>query len=103
MSDLLTPQPPPMNTTGDLWATLIAREDDPTLRALFIARREQGIAKYGRPLGLDNGRDFRADAIQEAMDGLVYAEGLGDSAAAAWVRMCFKSALRELVNMELLR
>ena len=100
MSDLLTPQPPPINETGDLWADLIAREDDPELRALFVARREQGIAKYGRPLGMDNGRDFRVDALQEACDGLVYSEGLGDSADAAWVRMMFKSALRTLVGMK---
>ena len=97
MSDLLTPQPPPTNDTGDLWATIIAREEDATLRDLFAARRGQGIAKYGRPLGTGNGRDFRADAIQEALDGLVYAEGLGDSAAASWVRVCFRAALRTLV------
>ena len=95
--NLLDPQPPPTNESGDLWSTLIAGEDDPELRALFAARREQGIAKYGRPLGRDNGRDFRADAIQEALDGLVYAEGLGDSAAASWVRTCFRGALRTLV------
>ena len=97
MSDILTPQPPPTNEAGDLWADIIAREDDPTLRAMFAARREQGIAKYGRPLGRDNGRDFRAGAIQEALDGLVYAEGLGDSSAASWVRTCFRAALRTLV------
>lgn len=94
---ILTPQPPPTNEAGDLWADIIAREDDPTLRALFVARREQGIAKYGRPLEVGNGRDFRADAIQEALDGLVYAEGLGDSAPAIWVRTCFRMALRTLV------
>lgn len=96
---LLDPQPPPTNETGDLWATLIAREYDPELRALYVARREQGIAKYGRPLGLDNGRDFRADAIQEALDGMVYAEGLGDSPVASWVRVMFKGALRALMEL----
>ena len=97
----LDPQPPPTNESGDLWATLIAREDDPYLRGLFIQRREQGIAKYGRPLGMGNGRDFRVDALQEGLDGLCYSEGLGDSADAAWVRMCFKSAVRTLVGMKL--
>lgn len=96
---LLDPQPPPSNESGDLWATLIAREDDPELRALFAARREQGIAKYGRPLGMGNGRDFRVDALQEALDGIAYSGGLGDSAAASWVRVCFRSALRELLAM----
>ena len=96
---VLTPQPPPTNESGDLWADLIAREESPELRALFAARREQGIAKYGRPLGLDNSRDFRADALQEALDGLVYAEGLGDSSAASWVRVAFRMAVRELVGM----
>lgn len=96
---ILDPQPPPQNTTGDLWADLIAREESPELRALFAVRREQGIAKYGRPLGRDNGRDFRADALQEALDGLVYAEGLGDSPAASWVRVAFRMAVRELMGM----
>jgi len=100
MSDVLTPQPSPTNEAGDLWATIIAREEDATLRDLFAARREQGIAKYGRPLGLGNGRDFRADAIQEALDGLVYAEGLGDSPEASWVRTMFRGALRALLTLE---
>ena len=96
---LIAPQPPPANEAGDLWADIIAREQDPELRALFAARREQGIAKYGRPLGVGNGRDFRADAIQEALDGLVYAEGLGHVLGAGRVRVCFRNALRELIAM----
>lgn len=97
MNPLLNPQPPPTNDDGDLWADLIAAEEDANLKALFIERREQGIAKYGRPLGSNNGRDFRADAIQEALDGLVYAQALGNSTAASWVRVNFRQALRTLV------
>ncbi len=97
MNPLLTPQPPPTNNDGDLWADLIAKEEDAGFKELFEARRKQGIEKYGRPLGPNNGRDFRIDAIQEALDGLVYAEALGNSAAASWVRVCFRCALRTLV------
>lgn len=87
-------QPAPIPNTGDVWAEIIAEtpETDP-LRTLFIARREMGIAKYGTPLGRGNGRDFRADAIQEAVDGIAYARGDGDRVGEE----LFRTALRWLV------
>jgi transcriptional regulator with XRE-family HTH domain/predicted lipid carrier protein YhbT len=73
----LAPQPPPTNSTGDVWQELIDVEPPGPIRDLMIARREQGIAKYGRPLGRENGRDHTADAIQEALDGTAYSTAAG--------------------------
>ena len=56
-----TPQPPPR---PDLSAT-----DVQTLViADIVKRREFGIAKYGTPLQVDNGRDALVDAYQEVLD-----------------------------------
>lgn len=56
-------QPPPVPSTGDVWALVI--ED-------MRQRREFGIAKYGVPLQVENGRDHLTDALQEALDLVVY-------------------------------
>jgi hypothetical protein len=74
---LLTPQPAPTHTGGDVWASVIAYWRGvvtPELLADMATRREQGIAKYGTPLQIGNGRSTKADAYQEALDGIVYAE-----------------------------
>lgn len=90
----LSAQPPPIPNTGDVWAEIIADtpETDP-LRPLFVARREMGIAKYGTALGRGNGRDFRADAVQEGVDGIAYCRGARDR-VGEWL---FKVAVRWLV------
>ena len=36
-------------------------------------RRSFGLAKYGTVLQANNGRDWRTDALQEALDGVAYA------------------------------
>ena len=70
------PQPPPLPATGDLWGDLIAElPAGSPLRPLFEARRQFGIAKYGVPVQRGNGRNFAADALQEALDLLVYLRG----------------------------
>jgi hypothetical protein len=56
-----------------VWAEVIADTADPTLRALFEARRQFGIDKYKRPLQRDNGRDHENDLRQELADAIVYA------------------------------
>jgi len=71
----LAEQPAPQPGTGDLWADIIARTEHPLLRALYEARRQQGIERYGTPLQRGNGRDFLSDALQEACDLVVYLEG----------------------------
>jgi hypothetical protein len=70
----LQPEPPPTPGTGDLWLDVIARTTDPVLRELYVARRAQGLARYGVPLQRDNGRDHLVDALQEAVDLVVYLE-----------------------------
>lgn len=74
----LAEQPAPQPSTGDLWADVIERTEHPTLRALYEARRQQGIERYGTPLQRGNGRDFLSDALQEACDLVVYLEGTED-------------------------
>ena len=39
---------------------------------LVLARRQQGIDRYGTALCTHNGRDTRADAAQEALDLAIY-------------------------------
>lgn len=90
--DLVAAQPPPTGD-GDVWAELIADEPPGPIRDLMIARREQGIVKYGRPLGRDNGRDHVADAVQEALDGMAYAHAAGNGPA----RVLFGAALGALL------
>jgi len=70
----LQPEPPPTPGTGDLWLDVIERTTDPVLRELYVARRAQGIARYGVPLQRDNGRNHLRDAVQEAVDLVVYLE-----------------------------
>ena len=91
---LLAAQPPPLPTEGDVWAEVIADTDssDPLL-PFFVARREAGIAKYGVPLGRGNGRDFRADAMQEAMDGIAYCRGGGDRRSEWFFRLAAESLM----------
>lgn len=76
---LLEPQPAP---TGDgpsvvdwLIADLSMTPTEPRadlLIALLRARREQGLARYGTEVRAHNGRWATADALQEAVDMLVY-------------------------------
>lgn len=78
------PQPAPTPSTGDVWLDLIdAIEVPDRLRLLMLARRRQGIERYGVPLQRDNGRDHAADALQEALDGAVYCEAMGRRDLAA--------------------
>lgn len=70
----LQPEPPPTPGTGDLWLDVIQRTTDPVLRELYVARRAQGLARYGVPLQRDNGRNHLCDAVQEAVDLVVYLE-----------------------------
>ncbi|MGL4445722.1 MAG: hypothetical protein ACRCU1_19010, partial [Alsobacter sp.] len=48
------------------------QDRDPRLIALMRARDAQGRAKYGVPLCANDGRDTSLDAIQEALDLMVY-------------------------------
>lgn len=69
----LDPQPVPAPASGDVWAEIIAElPEGHILRPLAIARRQQGIDRYGVPLQRDNGRDHLMDALQEALDLMAY-------------------------------
>lgn len=92
-TDLLTVQPPPTGD-GDVWSEVLADEPPGPLRDLMAARREQGIAKYGRPLGRTNGRDHIADAMQEALDGIAYARAADCPSAEGAFRMAASALLR---------
>lgn len=69
----LQPQPDPTPSTGDVWLEIINDlEDNDILKPYCIERRQQGIDRYGTPLQRDNGRDHLLDALQEALDLMVY-------------------------------
>ena len=64
-------QPAPRAGDGDVWASLMPRLS-PSLRPYAEARRQLGIERYGTPLQAHNGRDVLTDALQEALDLMVY-------------------------------
>lgn len=72
---LLAPQPPPVRAEGDVWRDVLASTWAPlALRRAMEERRAFGIQKHGTPVQVGNQRDARADAFQEMLDGIVYAE-----------------------------
>lgn len=79
----LQPQPAPANPPRGAPAWPIAYQlaaragASRRLLDLMRARDQQGIAKYGVPLCLHDGRDTSLDALQEAIDLCVYAAKAG--------------------------
>ena len=95
-AEVLAPQPPPnADSPGlEVWPALI-QESRRLMRGHPYAvmyelvlldceeRHRQGVARYGTPLRMRNGRDPRIDAYQEALDLAAYLyqaflEGRGD-------------------------
>lgn len=71
-------QPAPSGGTGDVWAELIATlPADHPMRPACVARREEGIRRYGQPLRRGDGRDEMRDLLEELLDAAVYAWRLG--------------------------
>ena len=80
----MEPQPSPINSASGkaIWPTVLeslAAGDHPTteeeqrlLAAIFTARNAAGIAKYGVPLQVHNGRSALLDLLQEAVDAVAY-------------------------------
>ncbi len=70
------PEPPPTDGTGpDLWPLVIARHRDrPAFCRAATERHAFGVAKYGKSLRAYNGRSALIDALQEALDLVVYLE-----------------------------
>jgi hypothetical protein len=74
-AELLAPQPAPTSAERSRSVTDWMLEEQgmpPELVELLVARREQGRARYGTELETHNGRDPRVDALQEAVDLIVY-------------------------------
>ena len=67
-----TPEPPPTPGTGDVWQSVIDRLPPGKLRDACVDRRAFGLKKYGTVLQANNGRDWRTDALQEALDLIAY-------------------------------
>ena len=82
---LIAPQPAPLHASGDVWSEVIADlPEGHILRPLCEARRLFGIEKYGTPVQRANGRNHLVDALQEALDLMVYlraADGPGQHRA----------------------
>ena len=68
-----TPEPPPTPGTGDVWQSVIDGLPPGKLRDACVERRAFGLRKYGTVLQANNGRNWRTDALQEALDGIAYA------------------------------
>jgi len=103
MSAYVKPQPAPVNQDDQcIWPLVIdeleaTRSDGyPYLDLLLKDCRQRnldGIKKHGVPLCVRNGRDAAVDALQEALDGLVYwrqeVERTGDTLAI----ICYRTAI----------
>lgn len=95
----LDPQPAPVPAQGDVWAEIIAElPKGHVLRPLAIARRQQGIERYGVPLQRDNGRDHLMDALQEALDLMVYLRA-GNLWGQALARLIAKDLAEKVVKL----
>lgn len=69
--------PPPKNGRGDVWMEIINLPLPVSVRTICEERREFGIKKYNTPLQYDNGRDYKIDVIEEALDLAVYSWACG--------------------------
>lgn len=93
----VTPEPPPQATDKPaLWQTCIDdwKTDPPPLGWLCQGDQDEvlrlmqdrdhfGREKYGMPLTVDNGRDMCNDAMQEALDLVVYSRGMVEESKGA--------------------
>lgn len=70
---LLEPQPSPVGDGDSVTDAALAMVTSPIVRELLLARREQGLARYGTELRSWNGRNPTADLAQELTDALLYA------------------------------
>ena len=70
------PEPAPTEGIGpDLWPLVIARHRGrPAFCRAALERHAFGVAKYGTGLRAFNGRNALIDALQEALDLVVYLE-----------------------------
>jgi len=110
-----TPEPAPEDAEGDVLAEVIAREEaasresrDGTgignaVRAesrriceALDQRRAFGLAKYGKPLARDNGRDHLRDALDELLDAMAYAHAAGNDDLYDSARSAALVALRAM-------
>ncbi|MFT3708060.1 MAG: hypothetical protein QM817_10425 [Archangium sp.] len=78
--DSVAQQPAPIvgeSAGAEVWPSIFTNVALPLpewLVADMKARHEAGIAKYGTPLRVHNGRDPDVDAYQEALDLLAYSQ-----------------------------
>lgn len=84
---LLADQPDPTGGGDSVTRYALLQCTDPRVAELLVARREQGIERYGLELRVGDGRDTWADWVQERVDSLIYArklqlEGLDDGTLA---------------------
>ena len=74
---LLAPQPDPVGDGPSVTDAALATTSDHRIAALLVTRRAQGVARYGTELRAHNGRDVRADLVQEFVDAILYARQYG--------------------------
>jgi len=80
------PEPAPTAGSGpDLWPQVIQRHHgEPAFTRAAVERHRFGVEKYGRGLKAYNGRNAIVDALQEALDLVVYLEQVKCEATDGW-------------------
>lgn len=71
-AQMLEPQPAPVGGGSSVANWLFLRLEDDLVAELVQLRRGQGVERYGTELRMGNGRDPLVDALQEAVDLLMY-------------------------------
>ncbi len=71
-----TTQPEPVATgqSAPVLPALLSAVGDAAVREALEARARLGLERYGTALHSHNGRDAEEDALQEALDGLMYVQ-----------------------------
>lgn len=99
MSPADTPEPPPREGTGDVWAEVIRACERwiprcVGLRGDMLARRAYGLRVHKMPLQRDNERRHWNDCYQESLDLIAYAWAARGPWWLRWGAVLFAWAIR---------
>jgi len=66
------------DTADDVWAEVLRDRPGDPARAVYAARHELGLERYGTPLRRGDGRDHWRDLVEELADAVAYARAVRD-------------------------
>ena len=72
LEQMLEPQPAPTGDGPSIVDSLLPRLSSGIVREIVSLRREQGRERYGTELNAHNGRNAKADLLQELVDAMIY-------------------------------